>query len=86
MTSREIAEKARTQLAEMTGLEPSSVSAITRHDHGDWRVCLDMVELRRIPDTTNVLGIYEALLDDDGNLVSYKRTKRYFRDQTTEEG
>jgi hypothetical protein len=32
-----------------------------------------------------VLAAYETLLDDEGNLLSYQRTRRYRRDQVTEE-
>ncbi|MDX6481600.1 MAG: hypothetical protein QOG85_2110 [Gaiellaceae bacterium] len=61
-----------------------SVSAISRVDGngGGWAVTLELLELSRIPDTTSVLGSYEAVLDDDGNLVEAKRVRRYSRNQT----
>ena len=61
-----------------------SVSAISRRDDngGGWAVTLELLELARIPDTTSVLGSYEALLDGDGDLVEAKRVRRYSRNQT----
>ena len=43
---------------------------------------LELLELARIPDTTSVLGSYEALLDGNGDLLEAKRVRRYSRNQT----
>lgn len=80
-----ITQLAKEQLAKLTGFEPGTVSALTRQD-GGWQVTIDFVELKRIPNTTDVLATYEASLDEEGNLVSYRRTHRYFRDQVAEMG
>ncbi len=50
-----------------------------KHTGDGWRVCLDVVELKRVPESTDVLGIYEVDLDDDGNLLTFERTARYHR-------
>jgi len=85
MTGREIAERTREQLAKVTSLEPGIVSAVSKEKNDGWRVSVDMVELRRIPNTTDVLAVYQAVADDEGNLVSYKRTRRYLRNQVITE-
>lgn len=62
-----------------------SVSAISRVDDGNgggWAVTLELLELSRIPDTTSVLGSYEAVLDANGDLIEAKRVRRYSRNQT----
>ena len=62
-----------------------SVSAISRTENdngGGWAVTLELLELARIPDTTSVLGSYEALLDGNGDLLEAKRVRRYSRNQT----
>jgi len=84
MSGPEIAQRAKEQLAQLTGLRPDTVSALRRDEEG-WHVTVDMIELKRIPEATDVLASYDALLDDEGNLVSYQRTKRYYRGQVTEE-
>jgi hypothetical protein len=43
-----------------------------------------VLELRRIPETSDVLATYEVELDDDGSLTGYRRVKRYTRAQTEE--
>jgi hypothetical protein len=84
MTGPEIAQRAKEQLAQLTGLEPGTVSALSKDEEG-WHVAVDMIEMKYIPDTGDVLATYEALLDDEGNLIRYQRTRRYHRGQVTEE-
>jgi hypothetical protein len=84
MTGTEIAQRAKEQLAQLTGLEPGTVSALSKDEEG-WHVAVDMIEMKYIPDTRDVLATYETLLDDEGNLIRYQRTRRYHRGQVTEE-
>jgi len=71
---------ARRAAVEMTGDEPEGVSGLQFVD-GHWRVVLDVVELRRVPRTTDVMATYEMELDESGELVSYRRLSRYYRSQ-----
>lgn len=80
----EIAQLAKKQIARLTELEPGRVSGLSRDGDG-WCVTVDVVELKRIPDSADVLGTYEALVDDEGNLISYKRIRRYCRGEVMEE-
>jgi hypothetical protein len=84
MTGPEIARRAKEQLAQLTGREPDTVSALSKDEEG-WHITVDIIEMKYVPDTGDVLATYEALLDDTGNLLSYQRTRRYRRGQTTEE-
>lgn len=84
MTGPEIAQRAKEQLAELTGLKPDTVSALSKDEEG-WHVTVDIIEMKYVPDTRDVLATYEALLDDEGNLLSYQRTKRYHRGEVTEQ-
>ena len=40
---------------------------------------LEVVELERIPNTTDVLGTYEVEVDRQGDLTGIRRTRRYPR-------
>ena len=44
-----------------------------------------MLEVERIPNTTDLLATYVVQLDDSGGLLGYKRTKRFVRGQAEEE-
>lgn len=49
-----------------------------RSDDG-WCVVVDVLEVPRIPDTTSLLAAYEVQLDEDGDLLEYRRVRRYRR-------
>lgn len=84
MRGTDIARVAKLELAQVTGLQPLTVSGVTKDEQG-WRVSVDMIELKRLPDATDVLATYEVVLDDEGNLLNYQRIRRYLRGQVTEE-
>jgi hypothetical protein len=69
------------QLAMVTGLEPQGVVSLLPDENG-WRIGIEIVEDRRIPSSTDVLGLYEATVDDDGELTGYSRKRRYPRSQS----
>jgi hypothetical protein len=71
------------QLAELTGQKVEGLSGIHRNDDG-WVASAEVLELRRVPETSDVLATYEVELDDDGSVTGYRRVKRYTRAQTEE--
>jgi hypothetical protein len=76
--------QARQQLEEVTGRPVSSVLGFEPQEDG-WQLTLEIVELERIPDTTSILGCYRASLDREGQLVEYRRLRRYNRSQPDED-
>jgi hypothetical protein len=80
----DIASGARRHLETLLGTEVERVSGLERAD-GRWSVRLEVVEMARIPESTDVLATYEVVLDDDGGLVSVNRVRRYRRSQVEEE-
>jgi hypothetical protein len=83
LSAKELAEAAATTIADLTGFEPESVAGL-QWDGESWLVTVDVVELARIPNTTDVLASYVVQLDDGGGLLGYKRTRRYVRGQVDE--
>jgi hypothetical protein len=73
-----IAETASQQLAELTSKQVEAVTGLERTDDG-WRVEVEVLELRRVPNTTDVLATYEVLVDTDGDVEGYRRRHRYVR-------
>jgi Gas vesicle synthesis protein GvpO len=71
---------AREQLSALLERDAESVSGLER-THDGWLVTLQVVELARIPDTTDVLASYEVALDSDLGLRRYGRVARYTRSQ-----
>jgi hypothetical protein len=78
------ARRAVREVADLLGRKPETVVSIERRDDG-WEVGVEVVETHRIPDTTDILAVYEVRLDTDGELTSYRRTRRYARGQLDRE-
>ncbi|MDT7637351.1 MAG: hypothetical protein QOC83_1639 [Pseudonocardiales bacterium] len=77
------AKRAIREIAELTGRTPDNIVSIQRREDG-WCVAVELVETHRIPDTADILATYEAELDEHGELVSYRRTRRYLRGRVQE--
>ena len=73
-----MARTAAQQLLQLTGKASEGVTGIERTDDG-WTVQVEVVETRRIPDTTDMLGLYEIETDADGDVLGYRRVRRYVR-------
>ncbi|GAA1487893.1 gas vesicle protein [Brachybacterium sacelli] len=78
LTAKGAIRRSIDQLEELLGRTPESVIAVEREDDG-WKVSLELVESRRIPDTTDILAEYTAQIDDRGELTGYRRESRYTR-------
>jgi hypothetical protein len=76
--------RAKEQLRSLTGYGVDNVSGFAKVD-GGWQLSLTVVELHRIPPITDMLASYKVDLDEAGDIVSYRRSKRYFRDQVGDE-
>jgi hypothetical protein len=48
-----------------------------RRTNDGWSVLIDVVELERVPQSTNLLATYRVDTDDRGRLVSYERLRRF---------
>jgi Gas vesicle synthesis protein GvpO len=80
----ELVREAVRQMAELTGRTPESVLGLARADDDGWNVTLELVELQRVPSSTDLLGCYVVQLDKDGDLVGYERKQRYVRGKAEE--
>lgn len=74
----QVAAQAAAELLELTGKGVEGVTGLERTDDG-WTVHVEVVEVRRIPDTTDVLALYEIETDKQGSLLGYRRLRRYAR-------
>ena len=82
-----LARRASEQLAELTGRDADGVVGLERTD-GGWQARVQIIEVPRIPSTTDVLASYDVELDEHGDVRSYRQTQRYVRshaDRSAEE-
>lgn len=84
MNMKELAEQAKSQLAEVTGLKPVTVTGTSKDEQG-WHITLDMLEMARIPPATDVLGDYDVLIGEDGNMLKFERKRTRLRGEPLEE-
>lgn len=69
---KNIIEKAKKELAELTGFtSPSGIGAKKKDD--GWVITIEIMEKKSIPDGMDVLGIYEVETDNQGNILNYER-------------
>jgi hypothetical protein len=68
---------------ELQGLIGRPIEAVTgiEKDGSEWRVTVEVVELERVPNTTDVLGVYEVTVDKNGDLTGTRRTRRFYRSE-----
>ncbi|HEX4661215.1 MAG TPA: gas vesicle protein GvpO [Streptosporangiaceae bacterium] len=78
LTAAQAAQRGLHQIAELTGKQTEGVTGVDPAEDG-WIVGVEVVEDRRVPSSTDLLALYEAELDPDGELLSYRRVRRYTR-------
>lgn len=84
MNVDQIVKKAQGDFAKFSKMPVDGVTGLSRTDQG-WVVSLEALERRAIPDSMDVLGVYEVHLDDEGNFLSFERKKLRKRGQTQED-
>lgn len=78
LTASDAAERAVHHVTEMTGRDAEGVVEAERADDG-WFITVEVVEAHRIPDSADIIAMYKAEVDGDGELVAYRRVGRYLR-------
>lgn len=73
MTIREVIEKAKKELAELTGFKSVAAISARRIEGKKWKVLVEIVEKKSIPEGMDVLGIYEVILSENGSILKYDR-------------
>lgn len=85
ISAGQVVQRVREEFPRLLGRPVESVLGIQHDGDGSWHVNVQVVELARIPSSTDVLGVYEVMLDDDGQLSGYQRRRRYNRGQPDED-
>jgi Gas vesicle synthesis protein GvpO len=83
LSAHELTLAARQTIEELTGYPPEAVTGF-QWDGESWLVSVDVCELERVPNTTDVMATYVVQLDDRGGLLGYKRERRFQRGHAEE--
>ncbi|MBF6194822.1 MULTISPECIES: gas vesicle protein GvpO [Nocardia] len=68
-------------LVDLTSKQVEGVTSMEPTEDG-WVVEIEVLEDRRIPSSADILALYEVEIDLDGNMLAYRRTRRYGRGST----
>ncbi|MGV9724846.1 gas vesicle protein GvpO [Nocardia beijingensis] len=80
-TPAQAAAVAVEHLVELTSKQVEGVTSMEPTEDG-WVVEVEVLEDRRIPSSADILALYEVEIDLDGNMLAYRRTRRYGRGST----
>ena len=83
MNANEVVEKAQQEFVRLGKKPADGVTGLSKTEEG-WAVLLEALERKAIPDTMDVLGLYELHLDNEGNLLGLDRKKLRKRGDTAE--
>ena len=84
MNTDKIIKKAQEEFAQLSKLPVNAVIGLSRIDEG-WVISLETLERKAIPDTMDILGVYEIRLDSEGNLLGFERKKLRKRGETEQD-
>jgi hypothetical protein len=86
LSGPEVIARVRRDLPALLGRPIESVLGLERdNDNNGWNVTVTVVELARIPNSTDLIGAYSVQVDSDGELVGWRRSRRYHRNQADED-
>ena len=85
LSARDAVVQVRRQFPSLLGRPIESVLGVERADNDEWQVTVQVIELERIPRSTDVLGAYSVTVDKEGELLGYHRRRRYFRSQADQD-
>lgn len=70
----EIMERTKEEITGLTNLELSGIIGYFWKEDG-WHVEVELIEKKAVPDTQDLLGVYEVTLDDKGNVLGFERRR-----------
>lgn len=81
MNTHEIMKKAQEEFARDSNLPVNAVIGLSKREEG-YVVYIEALERKAIPDTMDILGMYEVCVDNDCNLLSFERKRLRKRGET----
>ena len=73
ITLEQAIAQATAKILQLTGLKLVGVIGVTPDEERNYLVKIEVIERAGIPDTMDILGLYEINLDRNGNLINYAR-------------
>lgn len=80
----EITKKAKDTVKNLVEKEVLSVIGLNKEGE-DWLALVEVLERKAVPDTQNIIGLYEVKFNKNKSLSGYKRVKVRRKGDTEEE-
>ncbi|MGB7532624.1 MAG: gas vesicle protein GvpO [Halobacteriota archaeon] len=71
-TIMDLGEKSRGIIEKLLDKHAESVISVTKEEN-EWKVLVEVLERRAVPDSQDLLGRYELRLDENKELLGYER-------------
>jgi hypothetical protein len=84
MNANEVIKKAQEEFVRLGKKPADGVTGLSKTEEG-WTILLEALERKAIPDTMDVLGLYELHLDNKGKLLGLDRKRLRKRGETKED-
>ena len=59
--------------------DPAAYTDTGQQISDGWELAVDVVEVRRVPDTASLLATYRVSTDDAGDVAGWERARRFNR-------
>jgi hypothetical protein len=84
MNANDVVRRAQEEFIRLGKKRANGVTGLSKTEEG-WKVLLEALERKAIPDSMDVLGLYELRFDNEGNLLGFDRKKLRKRAETKED-
>ncbi|MEW5896485.1 MAG: gas vesicle protein GvpO [Nanoarchaeota archaeon] len=78
MNLLEIQRKVLPEIKELLKKEPEGISSIEKNENG-WTIHCEVLEKKAIPETYDLLKVYEFILDNNAKINSFKVLRKIRR-------
>lgn len=78
MNLLEIQEKVVPQIRKLLNKEPEGISLLEKTNEG-WRVLCDVLDKKAVPETYDLLKVYEFMADKEAKVTSFKQLRKIRR-------
>ncbi|MEK7777311.1 MAG: gas vesicle protein GvpO [Chloroflexota bacterium] len=85
MDMAEVLALAKSHLGDITGLKPVTVTQVFKDEDG-WHVGVEMLEMSRIPPSSDILGSYDVTLSEEGEVIRMERRGTRLRGESRQNG
>ncbi len=65
-------------ITELLGKKPESISSIEKNNEG-WSIVCNVLEKKSIPETYDLLKVFEFMADKEGRIIRFKQLRKIRR-------